>query len=179
MVLDHQFHHAVSGQFRAGLDDESIEGTTAPWSRRASVSGWTTARPARDLSVTLFGRWDAGQPYSVCLLRYCREEEKYRGVLPDLFELDLVSRWSPGGDAARVHLNLEVRNLLNRRIASFNFGIYSSNVGVGNFIAYYDRFGRPGGYLTRSGSTEWATHIDNPQTRSEGRTVRLGIAADW
>lgn len=171
----------MTGQLRVGLDDQTIEESTAPWSRAATVSGWVTARPGRGVSLTLFGRWDAGQPYSVCLdpKGWCDEDERYRGTLPDFFELDLASRWTPGGRAGSLHVSLEARNLLNRRIPTFNFGIYSSSVGVGNFIAYYDRFGRPGGYLTRSGPTEWATHIANPETLTEGRTVRLGLAADW
>lgn len=178
ILLDHRFHRKLTGQFRFEAGDQSSEGAPLPWGREAVASGWLTARPTAAFDLSLFGRWDTGRPYSICLKkRGCDREQLYEGRLPSPLDLDLSARWSPGGRTGRAHLTLEVRNLLGRRIATFDFGSYGTSVGSGNFIAYYDRYARAGGYLLDTGSEVRPFHVENPQTRSAGRTIRLGLEA--
>jgi hypothetical protein len=179
VLLDHQFHPALVGQIHVEVGDESSSGVTVPWGRAATISGWLTARPKAALELSLFGRWDTGQPYSVCLKKGgCRRDKPYSGTLPSPLDLDLSTRWTPGGGHGQAHLILEIRNLLNRRIATFNFGLYATSVRVGQFIAYYDRYGNPGGYLVDTGDAVRAIPIDNPLTRTDGRNLRLGVEVE-
>jgi hypothetical protein len=179
ILLDHQFHPALVGQIHAEVGDQSSGGTTVPWGRAVTIAGWLTARPRGTLELSLLGRWDTGQPYSVCLRqRGCTHDQLYTGTLPSPLDLDLSARWSPVGGHGKTHLILEVRNLINRRIATFNFGLYSTTVGVGNFIAYFDRYRRPGGYLVDSGDAVWGFPCDNPLTRTDGRNLRLGVETE-
>jgi hypothetical protein len=179
VLLDHQFHPALVGQIHAEVGDENASGVTVPWGRAVTISGWLTARPRTALELSLFGRWDTGQPYSVCLSRTaCSRGRLYAGTLPSPLDLDLSTRWTPGEGHGRAHLTLEIRNLLDRRIATFNFGLYATSVNVGQFIAYYDRYRNPGGYLVNTGDGIRAIPIDNPLTRTDGRNLRLGVEVE-
>ena len=175
LLLDHQFHRLLSGQLRVEGSRQEYRGSDVPWGRALVAAGWLIAQPFPSAQIALAGRWDSGRPYSVCLrARGCSEAERYEGRLPDLFELDLSTRWRVPR-ARGMSLLLEVRNLLDRRVPNYDFGIYGSGVGIGNFIAYYDRYGRAGGYLVDSGREVWRFDLDHPQTRTAGRAVQLGV----
>lgn len=176
IVIDHRFHPAIHGQLSMETGKMTRDGKEVPWSRKYFMGGWLLARPRTDLHLAMSWIWSAGRPYSICLKpKGCPDDRLYEGRLPDLFEVDLEAQWHLSGRFSRVRLKAEVRNALGRRTPSHDFGIYSSRVGVGNFLAYYDETGRAGGYLVDLGTAVRLVDISNPQTRRPGRNVRLGI----
>lgn len=178
-LLDHQFHRSISGQLQLGISREGYGGTDAPWGRALRAGGWLITRPLAAMQLTVAWQWDSGRPYSVCIdPRTCSEETRYEGTLPDLCEVDLSGRWSLPGVTGLL-LSLEVQNLLDRRVATFDFGVHGSSIGVANFIAYYDTVGKPGGYLISDGQQAIRHDIGNPQTLTAGRTARVGLEYDF
>jgi len=176
LLLDHQFHRLLTGQLQVEFGQQLRDGIEVPWGRRLAAAAWWIARPVRATQVALAWRWDSGQRYSVCLRsRGCEDRNvRYEGRLPSRHEVDLTASWRPPR-TGHLRLTAEVRNLLGQRVPTFGFGTHGSRVGVGNFLAYYDRYGRAGGYLIESAGQVWAHHISNPQTRGAGRNLRLGL----
>lgn len=176
VVIDHRVTPWLSGQLRAEAAHQEREGAPLPWGRSASLAGWLRARVREPLHIGLAFRWDSGRPYEICLEpKGCAKESLFRGRLPNTFDVDVFGSWAPVRGWSKLRLTAEIRNVIGRQAPRFDFGIYSSKVGVGNFIAYYDRYGRADGYLIEIDDEWQPVHLENPQALTPGRNIRLGV----
>jgi hypothetical protein len=178
VVLDHQVSKALVGQASLVWSNTTNNNVEVPWSRRLYARSWISWHAATGLLATLTAAWDTGRPYTVCIKpRGCTEGQLMKGTLPQPFAVDIALRWGPKPRALGVQLLAEVRNLLDRRIPSFDFGVYPMRVGSANFLAYYHEQNETGGYIVDLGDGRVAAQVNNPQTLSAGRQVLLGIEA--
>jgi hypothetical protein len=179
-VLDHQFSSRLLGQASLVWSNTTNNGVEVPWSRRLYARSWMSWNAGRGVLATLTAAWDTGRPYSICIKpRGCTESQLIKGTLPQPFTIDMAMRWGPRTGRAPLRLLAEVRNLLDRRIPTFDFGVHPMRIGSGNFLAYYDETGGTGGYIVDTGDSRVVTQVNNPQTRTAGRQVLLGIEVEF
>lgn len=178
-VLDHRVSIDLIAQYSFTLSGTDLAERQAPWSRRAHAQGWMHWTPRAEFEATAVGRWQSGQPYSICIeSRGCSDRNRIEGRLPHEYTIDLAGHVVPRR-IRRLRLALAVRNLLGSRFPRFDFGTAPMAVRADNFIAYYDREGSPDGYILRSGQFEFVGHVKNPAARSEGRSVRLSATCEF
>jgi hypothetical protein len=180
-VFDHQFHPRLVGQLSVVLSRTlQDEGVKVPWSRRAVIRNWVSWNSGTGWVATVSGDWNSGRPYSICLKpRGCRDSELREGTLPDLFNTDLALRWGQRVGNISLDLRAEIYNLFDRRIPRYEFSAYPTQIGSDNFLAYYHDTGRTDGYVRASGNQSFYFELDNPETRTAGRSFVLGVSAGF
>ena len=178
VVLDHQLSSTLVGQSSLVWSNTTNNGVEVPWSRRLFARSWLSWHAVTGLLATATVAWDTGRPYTICIKpRGCTDAQLLKGTLPQPFAIDLALRWGPKPAAVGIQLLAEVRNLLNRRIPTFDFGVYPMRVSSANFLAYYHERNETGGYIVDMGNGTTTAQVNNPQTLSAGRQVLLGIEA--
>ncbi len=178
VVVDHQLSSKLVGQSSLVWSNTTNNGVEVPWSRRLFARSWLSWHAAAGLLATATVAWDTGRPYSICIKpRDCTEAQRLKGTLPQPFAIDLALRWGPRPAAVGIQILAEVRNLLNRRIPTFDFGVYPMRVSSANFLAYYHERNNTGGYIVDMGNGSATAQVNNPQTLTAGRQVLLGVEA--
>lgn len=179
-VLDHQFSARLVGQTSLVWSNTTDNGVEVPWSRRLYARSWMSWNAGRGILATMTAAWDTGRPYTVCIKpRGCTDSQLMKGTLPQPITLDMALRWGPRSGRSPIRLLAEVRNLLDRRIPTFDFGVYPMRIGSANFLAYYDETGGTGGYIVDTGDSRLTTQVNNPETRTAGRQVLLGVEVEF
>lgn len=164
LILDHRLGSAWSGQFSVAVSNSAGDTSEVSWSRRVFLRNQLCWAPRRTIAATLYTSWNPGRPYTLCDQVHCSKDDLISGRLPAELEVDLALRWRRPVWGADIELLAEVHNLLDRRIPTFDFA------GGDGFLAYYHNTGRTDGYTAGGVSSL----IDNPQTRTAGRSVLLG-----
>lgn len=187
LTLDHRFHPRVAGQVNLSLssterlDTSEVDTETEPlpWDRNLAAGAWVSIRPTDRTRVYLSSTWDPGRSYDICIApRGACAGRHRRGRLPDRVSVDLGAGWSLGAPDRGLRLELEVRNLLDRRIPEFAFPVFPSTLSPTNVLAYYHDTGETDGYVLDTGDGEHPTEVAIPEARSAGRSVRIGISLD-
>jgi hypothetical protein len=176
-VLDHRIRPDMNGQLSLSLSRTTQNDVEVSWSRRLFLRGWLAWRPRYGMHLSVTGSWSTGQPYTICIkTRGCDDDDQVTGRLPSNFDMDTALRWSEDFRGKQIRLVVEVRNLFDRKDPTFDFGVYPMRIRSANFLAFYHEYGETGGYVVDTGSTgSIATQVNNPQTRTPGRNVRLGV----
>ncbi len=158
-----------------------------PWDRNLTLQGWAHYRPASWFSATTSWSWTGGAPYySAVDAKVDRDRDDpalEAGRLPATFLINLRMKVTPRG--SRLALIVDARNLIDRVIPGFSFSTYPAStvpwgINANHFLDYYLVTGETGGYaLRQDDGTYWLRDVQNPETRSAGRNVRLGVELSW
>jgi len=123
-------------------------------------------------------QWLTGEPYALALDPK-ETEDTGLGRLPNPLIVNASAFFTPGGGPGPFRVFADIRNLLDRRVPQFNFTTFpATNVSASHFLQYYLLTGETGGYTNPSAGYS-LRHVDNPATRSAGRTIRLGVEMRW
>jgi hypothetical protein len=175
LVVDHQPRSNLVGQVSVAWSKTTQNDVEAPWSRRLAARSWLSWQVRPSVSTTLTAGWNTGRPYEICIKpRGCTEAEMLKGRLPQPVDVNLALRWGPRPRRIGIQLLAEIRNLLNRRIPTFDFGVNPMRVGSGNFLAFYHERRETGGYTFDADDQLISNQVSNPQTRAPGRNVLVG-----
>jgi len=98
-----------------------------------------------------------------------------RGRLPAPLDVNLAVRWGPKPRRVGFQVVAEIRNLLNRRIPTFDFGVDPMRMGSANFLAYYHEHNATGGYIVDLGDRTVESQVRNPETRAPGLNALAGV----
>lgn|GEM_PF-3904614 len=176
LVVDHQIGSAIIGQASLAWSKTTQNDREAPWSRRAVIRDWLSWRALPTTLVTLTCGWDTGRPYDICIKpRGCMESQMLRGRLPAPLDVNLAVRWGPKPRRVGFQVVAEIRNLLNRRIPTFDFGVGPMRMGSANFLAYYHEHNATGGYIVDLGDRTTESQVHNPETRAPGLNALAGV----